>query len=75
LLDKNPSDTSAELGAVMDQMKTLEKDLSSARGERDNLQISLDEKKAKMELERASVTEMQMLADARQVCTRMRSPI
>lgn len=75
LLDKNPSDTSAELGAIMDQMKTLEKDLSSARSERDNLQISLDEKKAKMELERASVTEMQMLADARQVYIRMRSSI
>jgi hypothetical protein len=67
LISTNQTNMSAELKAITEQMKTLEHDLSSARGERDNLQISLDEKKAKMEIERASVSEMQALADARQV--------
>ncbi|GAB5593905.1 E3 ubiquitin-protein ligase bre1 [Umbelopsis nana] len=66
LLDINQSNTSEELTAIMDQMKSLEQDLSATRGERDNLQTSLDEKKAKMELERASVSEMKALADALQ---------
>lgn len=67
LLDINQSNTSEELAAIMDQMKSLEQDLSTTRGERDNLQTSLDEKKAKMDLERASVSEMKALADALQV--------
>lgn len=68
LMDANQTNMTDELRAITEQMKGLEHELSSARGERDNLQISLDEKKAKMEIERASVSEMQVLADARKVC-------
>jgi len=68
LMYANQTNMPDELRAITEQMKGLEHELSSARGERDNLQISLDEKKAKMEIERASVSEMQVLADARKVC-------
>lgn len=66
LLDTNQSDSSDEMKAIAEQMKSLEQTLSSTRSERDNLQTTLDEKKAKMEIERASVSELKMLADARQ---------
>lgn len=68
LLDTNQTNSSDEIKAIMEQMKSLEQELSSTREERDHLQTTLDEKKAKMELERASVSEMKVLADARQVC-------
>ncbi|CAM0143098.1 unnamed protein product [Umbelopsis sp. WA50703] len=66
LLDTNQNDSSEEMKAITEQMKSLEQVLSSTRSERDNLQTTLDEKRAKMEIERASVSEMKVLADARQ---------
>ncbi|KAL7328498.1 E3 ubiquitin-protein ligase bre1, variant 2 [Mucor circinelloides] len=52
-------------GKLQEELKKLDEDLTRIRGQRDALQMSLEERKAATEAGRASIAELKVIADTR----------